>query len=170
MEARRVAVLRGPRGEARIPEIGRAEEVQPLVAEDMPLLAGLAGPLLERMRNNIPRQQDNQEQRPNEPQQPEKRRGTKKLVDWLLEVHPHACSMPDSSGRLPIHLAIASGKEWENGVQSLANGFPGGVSIADPSSGLYPFMSAATSTSDLTTIFELLRFSPHTITVANTET
>ena len=101
----------------------------------------------------------------------DKRRGTKKLIDWLLEVHPKACSMPDSDGRLPIHLAAESGKEWENGVQSLALAFPSGVSTVDPVSGLYPFMIAATGAmSDLDCIYELLRFAPQHIGVANTGT
>lgn len=66
--------------------------------------------------------------------------------------------LSDPSGRLPLHMALETGKPWNQGVKCLVDAFPESVSIADRSSKLFPFQLAATG--DLSSAFELLRLDP----------
>jgi hypothetical protein len=77
-------------------------------------------------------------------------------------------------GRMPLHAAIVSGKRWNEGLKILRNAYPDSLMKLDKQTGLYAFMLAAAAgsgelaseittagrTSDLCTIFELLRNQP----------
>ena len=49
----------------------------------------------------------------------------------------------NQKGRLPIHLALESGKTLDNGVDALVDAFPESVRMRDPVTLLYPFQMAA---------------------------
>lgn len=65
------------------------------------------------------------------------------VVDCLLNVNPRAASVLDASGRLPLSLAVLSGKAWERGVKSLADAAPQALVTRDIETHMYPFMLAA---------------------------
>lgn len=87
-----------------------------------------------------------------------------------------------ADGRIPINLAILSGKRWREGIQKLKRGYPDSLVRVDKATGLYPFMLAAAvgvgsfqkdvvkgRKADLFTIFSLLRSRPEAIRVAAEE-
>lgn len=85
------------------------------------------------------------------------------VIQILLEASQNGsctASMMDLDGRLPIHLALAAAKRWNQGVSDLAEANPESLSTVDPLTGLYPFQQAACAGDDVATIFELLRRSP----------
>ena len=49
----------------------------------------------------------------------------------------------NKKGRLPLHLALESGKTLDNGVDALVEAFPESVRMRDPVTLLYPFQMAA---------------------------
>lgn len=53
------------------------------------------------------------------------------LIEKLVELHPASCDVPDSSGRLPFHLACEAGKRWEEGLRALFDGNPYAISAQD---------------------------------------
>ena len=65
------------------------------------------------------------------------------VMDCLLNANPKAASVPDANGRLPLTLAILSGKAWERGVKSLVDAAPQALLTRDVQTHLYPFMLAA---------------------------
>lgn len=66
-------------------------------------------------------------------------------IDLLLSINSTAARKTDRRGRLPVHLALNSGKTWSNGVRGLVEAFPESVRMRDPPTMLYPFMLAACS-------------------------
>ena len=69
--------------------------------------------------------------------------GTGRSIDMLLKISAKAAFYTDKKGRLPLHLALASGKTWDNGVKRLIDVFPESERMRDPVTLLYPFMLAA---------------------------
>jgi Ankyrin repeats (3 copies) len=58
------------------------------------------------------------------------------------------CMMADPLGRLPLHLALSTGKRWHSdGVQQLVEANAEAVTSIDPTCRLYPFMMAAAAVS-----------------------
>ncbi len=93
-------------------------------------------------------------------------------ITKLLTLFPEAAQRKDGSGRLPLHLAIESGKSWESALKILFDAFPFAVMEIDERHALFPFMLAAAKNRDgssefrdcqLTTIFELLAASPNLV-------
>mmetsp|Transcript_31069 Transcript_31069/g.47585 ORF Transcript_31069/g.47585 Transcript_31069/m.47585 type:complete len:566 (-) Transcript_31069:104-1801(-) len=83
------------------------------------------------------------------------------VIQILLGASSLAASVPDPSGRLPLHLAIASNKRWNEGVKDILNAYPDALMLTDKHTMLLPFMlAAATDKPDLSTIFELLKSNP----------
>jgi ankyrin repeat protein len=100
----------------------------------------------------------------------------------VLEILLQACQgeatsaacVTDHSGRLPLHVALQTGKKWNQGVLSLVEAFPeslgsaiegpipkDAIKLRSPDTGLYPFMLASVrENGDLTTSYEILRHSP----------
>ncbi|CAB9496930.1 expressed unknown protein [Seminavis robusta] len=53
------------------------------------------------------------------------------LIKRLVELHPEACRIPDTEGRLPFHLACEAGKTWEKGLRHLFVGYPPAIATVD---------------------------------------
>lgn len=49
------------------------------------------------------------------------------VVDSILSLYPEAARIPNDSGKLPLCLAIESGKTWDNGIRSIIEAHPGGL-------------------------------------------
>lgn len=87
------------------------------------------------------------------------------VIEILLQANQGeataAACLPDSCGRLPLHLALESDKKWNQGVCQLVEVHPEGLAHLDTTTQLYPFMLAAQGErSDLNTVYEVLRFNP----------
>lgn len=91
-------------------------------------------------------------------------RDARSAVRNLISAFPQGVNHPFHS-RLPIHLALAAGRKWEDGVQEIVYAGPCHLDSPDPNSGLVPFLQAASSECvDLTTVYHLLRENPAVIT------
>jgi ankyrin repeat protein len=89
------------------------------------------------------------------------------VIEILVTASSDPACVPDSTGRLPLHLAIASGKVWTHGVKAILDANPDALMIQDSTTKLYPFLLAAeTLNSETNTIFELLRSNPALIQCA----
>lgn len=66
-------------------------------------------------------------------------------ITSLLALFPKACSVPDDIGRLPLHIAIQSGKTWEYVLQKLFESYPAALLVREGQHFLLPFMVAALS-------------------------
>jgi hypothetical protein len=86
----------------------------------------------------------------------------------LVAVHPGAARSQDPNevdGRYPLHTALANQHSWYSGVKELFEHAPEVLYMADPSTGLLPFQTAAcpvrtNATVDLDIVFCLLRAQP----------
>ena len=83
-------------------------------------------------------------------------------------------SMSDANGRLPLHLAVESGRTLNNGVALIASAAPLALRTRDVETRMYPFMLAAIPTfgwdnSSIDTIFGLLRDTPDVMQTFCTE-
>lgn len=86
------------------------------------------------------------------------------LVSSLLAAYPESAQMtpmavhavttetrreklpqPTVVARLPLHIALAAGRSWYHGLQSLFLAFPGSVQCIDPVTQLFPVALAATA-------------------------
>jgi ankyrin repeat protein len=86
------------------------------------------------------------------------------VIEILVRASPRSACIPDLQGRLPLHMAIASGKRWNEGVRAILEACADGLSIPDGRTRLYPFMQAAVvKEADTDTILELLRRDPSLI-------
>jgi hypothetical protein len=97
-------------------------------------------------------------------------------IELLLREYSPAAKYSNSSPvRYPLHIALASGIIWNEGIHMLLQAFPVALSIRDPVTGLFPFALAAmqenkssvspentkeTVDEDLTTIYCVLRADP----------
>ena len=83
------------------------------------------------------------------------------MIEILLQASADAACVPDPEGCLPLHLALASGKRWNQGVKALITCYPDALGVVDLKTGLAPFQLAAQGPkSDLSTIFEVIRTNP----------
>lgn len=83
------------------------------------------------------------------------------VIEILLQASADAACVPNPEGRLPLHLALASGKLWNQGVKELIACYPDALGVVDCKTGLTPFQLAAEGpVPDLSTIFEVIRASP----------
>jgi hypothetical protein len=84
------------------------------------------------------------------------------MLEGVLRANPLCASIPNAMGRLPLQIAVAAGKKWDEGVKLLFLANPNALGHLDPISHLYPFMEAAfePKVPCLTTIYALLRASP----------
>ena len=64
-------------------------------------------------------------------------------IHLLLNRSPEGAMKVNKKGRLPLHLALESGKTLDNGVEALVEAFPESVRMRDPVTLLYPFQMAA---------------------------
>ena len=87
--------------------------------------------------------------------------GQPSVVDILLSASAFTACVPDPEGRLPLHVALESGKRWNQGIKDIISCYPDALSIPDSQTGLVPFQLAASCPkSDLTTLFETIRTNP----------
>lgn len=75
-------------------------------------------------------------------------------------------AMADEKGKLPLHLALASGRTLSNGVELIVNDAPLAVQTRDIQSGMYPFMIASIpnyrwDNTCIDTIYTMIRTVPH---------
>lgn len=66
-------------------------------------------------------------------------------VQMLVKEDKNAARHLDHSGRYPLHVAVASGVLWDEGVESLLYAHPFVISVCDPITLLYPYQLAATA-------------------------
>lgn len=92
------------------------------------------------------------------------------VIEILLQANQElpcaGASLPDPHGRRPLHVALAMGKHWDQGVSHLVQVYPEALAAMDPVKRLFPFMLAAAqgkASSDLDTIYQLLRCSPSVV-------
>lgn len=79
----------------------------------------------------------------------------------VLAAYPGGAFLADDEERLPLEIAIASGKKWEEGVEFIFLANPAAVGHQDTKTKLYPFMQAATTADPcLSTVYALLRANP----------
>lgn len=70
---------------------------------------------------------------------------TMNLMNILSRLYPPAASHKKYDGRMPLHEAIASRKQWDDGVEALYNSARHAVTQEDKYiTKLFPFMMAAT--------------------------
>ena len=83
----------------------------------------------------------------------------------LLSLYCPSCiRSKNGSGRLLLHHAATDGLEWENGCKAVLKENVLAVKEQDGQTGLFPFMlAAAGETTDLSSIYGLLREYPQTI-------
>ncbi len=86
----------------------------------------------------------------------------------LLLSDPDAAKMSDPSGKMPLHLAVSSGRTLNNGVALIVKAAPVALQTPEKSSKMYPFMLASVPTygwdnTCLDTIYTLLREAPSVI-------
>eukprot|EP00957_Ditylum_brightwellii_P068304 5185442-Ditylum_brightwellii.AAC.1 len=78
-------------------------------------------------------------------------------IQVLIQLYPDAALCEDYNGKLPIHLALESGKLWDESMQDMFMAWPSSLSIEDRTSCLVPFMLAAVGKkADINTIYSLL--------------
>lgn len=64
-------------------------------------------------------------------------------IDLLSLAYPSGASVVNDRGFLPIHIAIRSGRKWEEGLSSLVMADSRSMRVRDPLTGLYPAQLAA---------------------------
>lgn len=84
----------------------------------------------------------------------------------LLLSDASAAEMSDSDGRMPLHLAVASGRTLNNGVAMITKAAPLALQTCDRKTRMYPFMLASVPTygwdnTCIDTIYTLLRDAPN---------
>lgn len=79
----------------------------------------------------------------------------------LLEWSPRSALVPDQSGRLPLNVAISSGRSW-NVVRQLLAAYPRSL-INQDRHGFSMFHHAAMFSPELTTVYSLLRSLPEAL-------
>ncbi len=86
----------------------------------------------------------------------------KSLVERLVELHPRGARQADASGKLPLHLACESGKQWNEGVQAIYQAFPVAITQSETNPrGWSPLhMAAACPTADVCLIGNLVELHP----------
>lgn len=62
------------------------------------------------------------------------------IVNLLLKEYPESAGLPDSQGRLPLHIAAEKGF-WDS-LQALVVAVPRSLEVPCPKTGLYPFQLA----------------------------
>lgn len=87
------------------------------------------------------------------------------VIQILVKANPRAATIPSRpDNRLPLHHAVASGKQWKQGIQTILDVYPDASSRMDTTTGLFPFLQAATiDQPDCSTILELLRADPSVV-------
>jgi hypothetical protein len=78
----------------------------------------------------------------------------------LLKANPASARFRNRQGKLPLQLAIESGRDWQDGIGALADAFLAAIGDKDNETGLDLFLLAATEDCSLTVIYNLFRSKP----------
>ena len=65
------------------------------------------------------------------------------VIKDIISAYPLAASVPDPFGTFPLHLSLRAGNRWDTGVKEIFEAAPNKIHVRDHSSGLLPFMIAA---------------------------
>lgn len=85
------------------------------------------------------------------------------VIEQLCAMDAGAAWIVDSAGRLPLHIALATGKPWRD-IHALLSAYPESARSVDAITDLPPLLLAATTAKcPLTVVFELLRSRPGTV-------
>ena len=92
----------------------------------------------------------------------------KGTVEALLGSNGSAASLPNSQGRLPLHIAIEKGLGWSEGTAEIYSAYPVAVSVRDPMNGDFPFLAAASKCNqegviNLSSLYLLLKTDPSVV-------
>jgi hypothetical protein len=72
------------------------------------------------------------------------------VIKALLESYPHAAACADGNGRLPLNLALVSGRTWRSGIADILEACPDALfGTRDSATHLAPFMLAAVDQREL---------------------
>lgn len=53
------------------------------------------------------------------------------LISKIVELHPRGVSLVNRKGKLPLHLACESGKDWDIGFECIYNAYPNAINIPE---------------------------------------
>jgi hypothetical protein len=53
------------------------------------------------------------------------------LISKIVELHPRGVSLGNRKGKLPLHLACESGKDWGGGFECIYNAYPNAINIPE---------------------------------------
>jgi hypothetical protein len=81
-------------------------------------------------------------------------------ITILLEANPASARCRNRQGKFPLQLAIESGRDWQDGISSLADSFLAAIGDKDEETGLDLFMLAAVEDCPLAVIYNLFRAKP----------
>jgi hypothetical protein len=89
-------------------------------------------------------------------------------ISALVSEYPGSAKMVDDQGRYALFCALESKTTFDAGIQKLIETYPEVLRVKDPTTQLYPFLLAATISTDdsaprLWTIYELLRADPRVL-------
>jgi len=83
------------------------------------------------------------------------------MLEMILDKYPMGCKVANRNGRLPLFLAIESGRNWDEGLSIIWKYYPEAAAIRDKATKMYPVMLAAVSDKlTLDTVYELIRCHP----------
>ena len=72
------------------------------------------------------------------------------VIKVLLESYPHAAACADGNGRLPLNLALVTGRTWRSGIADILEACPDALfGTRDTATRLAPFMLAAVDQREL---------------------
>ena len=86
-------------------------------------------------------------------------------------MHPRAAAVVDRTGKLPLHLACETGKEWADGLSAIYEAFPDGIRQAEnnPRGWLPLHMVASNANSSPGLVVKVLEAYPEGVTVADSD-
>jgi hypothetical protein len=70
-------------------------------------------------------------------------------INRVLEEYPLAVKVKNNLGESPLELALKAGTTWDGGVRRLVKANPKALKEQSPTTGLYPFMTAAAVAADI---------------------
>lgn len=91
------------------------------------------------------------------------------VLDIILNWDKMAASYADACGRLPLAHAIISDKPLDGGVRELIKACPRALEVRDIPSRFYPFQLAAIHSSEIDTVYTVVRSLPELISIGSYE-
>lgn len=94
------------------------------------------------------------------------------LIMGIVQANPRAASIVDGTGRLPLHLAVDSGRTtWDNGIDSIYTAYTLAISIQEESSRRWTVLhtAAASQSAGRSLIEHIISLAPDTASVVDAE-